>query len=81
MLKQVLEDRVLLQVAGRFETLMLDGVEYQRLSNENAAVGTVVTNDVGPQPEPMAVSPIQMDIATMRREMLAEQRNFLITFG
>ncbi len=30
-LKQVLEDRVLLQVAGRFETLMLDGVEYQRL--------------------------------------------------
>lgn len=75
-LKQVLEDRVLLQVAGRFETLMLDGVEYQRLSNENAAVGTVVSNDIGPQPEPMEVSPIQTDIANMRREMLAEPAKF-----
>jgi general secretion pathway protein C len=71
-LKQVLEDRVLLQVSGRFETLMLDGVEYQQLSDENAAVGTATVADIGPEP----VASVHAEIAQMRSEMLAEPGKF-----
>lgn len=70
-LKQVLEDRVLLQVSGRFETLMLDGLEYQQLSAENAAFNEGI-QEVQAMPEPMEYGPAQQDIAAMRREMLAE---------
>lgn len=71
-LKQVLDDRVLLQVSGRFETLMLDGLEYQQLSAENAAYNADGLQEVQAVPEPMEYSPAQQDIAAMRREMLAE---------
>lgn len=71
-LKQVLEDRVLLNVSGRFETLMLDGLEYQQLSAENSAYNEGELQEVQAVPEPMEYSPAQQDIAAMRREMLAE---------
>lgn len=74
-LKQVLEDRVLLQVSGRFETLMLDGLEYQQLSNENAPVGEGL-QEVPGSPEPMAYSPAQADLNVVRQEMLAEPAKF-----
>lgn len=74
-LKQVLEDRVLLQVSGRFETLMLDGLEYQQLSNDNAPVGEGL-QEVPSAPEPSAYSPAQTDINTARQEMLAEPSKF-----
>lgn len=37
-LKQVFDDRVIIAVNGRMETLMLDGIEYQRLSEANAPI-------------------------------------------
>lgn len=74
-LKQVLEDRVLLQVSGRFETLMLDGLEYQQLSNDNAPVGEGL-QEVPGAPEPMEMSPAQADLNVVRREMLAEPAKF-----
>lgn len=73
-LKQVLEDRVLLQVAGRMETLMLDGVEYQKLSEVNSAVGDSVLQEVAPAPE--SYSPAAEQVASMRREMLNEPAKF-----
>lgn len=74
-LKQVLEDRVLLQVSGRFETLMLDGLEYQQLSNENAPMGEGLQEVTG-TPEPMEYSPEQTDLNAARQEMLAEPAKF-----
>jgi general secretion pathway protein C len=74
-LKQVLEDRVLLQVSGRFETLMLDGLEYQQLSDDNAPVGEGL-QEVPSAPEPVAYSPAQTDLNTARQEMLAEPAKF-----
>jgi len=74
-LKQVLEDRVLLQVSGRFETLMLDGLEYQQLSNENAPIAEGI-QEVPAAPEPMAYSPAQTDLNEARQEMLAEPAKF-----
>lgn len=73
-LKQVLEDRVLLQVAGRMETLMLDGVEYQKLSEVNGAVEDSVLQEVAPAPE--SYSPAAEQVASMRREMLNEPAKF-----
>ncbi len=72
-LKQVLEDRVLLQVAGRMETLMLDGVEYQKLSEANAALDGEGLQEVPPQQQ---YSPAAEDIASMRRDMLNEPAKF-----
>ncbi|MFN6969468.1 MAG: type II secretion system protein GspC [Rheinheimera sp.] len=74
-LKQVLEDRVLLQVSGRFETLMLDGLEYQQLSQDNAPVGDGL-QEIPSAPEPMELSPAQADLNVVRREMLAEPAKF-----
>jgi len=59
-LKQVLEDRVLIDVNGRVETLMLDGVEYQKLSAANAPIDDGGLQEfvpdsaesVGPEPDP-----------------------------
>lgn len=74
-LKQVLEDRVLLQVSGRFETLMLDGLEYQQLSNENAPIAEGL-QEVTAAPEPMEYSPAPSDLNAARQEMLAEPAKF-----
>jgi general secretion pathway protein C len=73
-LKQVLEDRVLLQVSGRMETLMLDGVEYQKLSEVNGAVDESGLGEVAPAPE--SYSPAADEVASMRREMLNEPAKF-----
>jgi general secretion pathway protein C len=73
-LKQVLEDRVLLQVSGRMETLMLDGVEYQKLSEVNGAVDESGLAEVAPAPE--SYSPAADEVASMRREMLNEPAKF-----
>lgn len=62
-LKQVLDDRVIISVNGRMETLMLDGVEYQRLSAANAPIqegqvqefvpdASAQVEQVGPEPTP-----------------------------
>ncbi len=74
-LKQVLEDRVLLQVSGRFETLMLDGLEYQQLSNDNAAIGEGL-QEVSMAPQLQADSPAQSDLNVVRQEMLSEPAKF-----
>lgn len=70
-LKQVLDDRVLISHNGRLETLMLDGVEYQQLSADNAGYedGAVVE----PAPE---VGPMPDQINAMRREVLSEPAKF-----
>lgn len=70
-LKQVFEDRVILQVNGRMETLMLDGLEYQKLvaANSSAEEGQLqAAGEAGPEefgPEPSEVD-------ALRREMSAE---------
>lgn len=62
-LKQVLDDRVIIGVNGRMETLMLDGLEYQRLSEANAPIeegqlqefvpdAAAQIEAVGPEPAP-----------------------------
>lgn len=73
-LKQVLEDRILLQVSGRMETLMLDGVEYQKLSEANGALDESGLAEVAPAPE--SYSPAAEEVASMRREMLNEPAKF-----
>ncbi len=72
-LKQVLEDRVLLQVSGRMETLMLDGIEYQKLSDANSAVSE---NSLQELPPEASNSPAAEQIAEMRRDMLNEPAKF-----
>ncbi len=87
-LKQVMEDRVLLQVAGRFETLMLDGVEFTRIAQANAGLGredNIDDNsmqDMQPEqgqliqsPEPMDVSD-DVDLQVSREEIMAEPMKF-----
>lgn len=84
-LKQVLEDRVLILQAGRFETLMLDGIEYTRIAQANAGLGR---EDGGseelpqeapmapsPEPEPMALNAVQ-EVQNRRDELLAEPMKF-----
>lgn len=77
-LKQVLIDRVLLQVSGRFETLMLDGIEYQQLSEYNAAIseGSEPQFADASEEQPSAIAPAPIGIADMRVEMLAEPAKF-----
>lgn len=70
-LKQVFADRVILQVNGRMETLMLDGLEYQQLTVENSAVEEGQLQAAG-ESAPEMVGPEQGDIDELRREMAAE---------
>ncbi|MAD76510.1 MAG: type II secretion system protein GspC [Rheinheimera sp.] len=81
-LKQVLIDRVLLQQAGRFETLMLDGIEYTKMAQANAGLG----REDNPEPSyenelvasPQAVAPVldEGDLGVSRDELLAEPMKF-----
>lgn len=86
-LKQVLPDRVLLQQAGRFETLMLDGIEYTRVAQANAGLGRADepateqdSIDMAPvsEPEPMEMRPLQVneDLGISRDELAAEPMRF-----
>lgn len=70
-LKQVIEDRVILQVNGRMETLMLDGLEYQQLTVANSAIEEGQLQEAG-EAGPDEMGPSQGDIDELRREMTAE---------
>jgi len=73
-LSQVFEDRVLLSVGGRFETLMLDGVEYRQMAEQNQAV-----DHYQAQPEPMQgpeLVEVPQEIESAREEMLQEPMKF-----
>lgn len=74
-LSQVFEDRVLLKVSSRFETLMLDGIEYQQMAAQNGGL-----QEVGyqPQPEPMmdGPQPAIEELADVRKEMMSEPMKF-----
>jgi general secretion pathway protein C len=74
-LSQVFEDRVLLKVSSRFETLMLDGIEYQQMAAENGGLQEV---DYQPQPEPMmdGPQPPVEELADVRKEMMSEPMKF-----
>ena len=74
-LSQVFEDRVLLKVGARFETLMLDGIEYQQMAAQNSGVQQV---EYQPQPEPMmdGPQPPVESLADVRKEMLTEPMKF-----
>lgn len=74
-LSQVLEDRVLLKVSSRFETLMLDGIEYQQMAADNSGLQEV---DYQPLPEPMMEGPQPPveELADVRKEMLSEPMKF-----
>lgn len=74
-LSQVLEDRVLLKISSRFETLMLDGIEYQQMAAQN---GSLQEADYQPQPEPMMSGPQPSieELADVRKEMLSEPMKF-----
>lgn len=80
-LKQVLADRVLLQQAGRYETLMLDGFEYTKIAQANAGLGRpeelqqdTAAMEVMPAVEPMEMQPLQVSDALGQRrdELIAE---------
>lgn len=83
-LSQVLEDRVLLEQNGRFETLMLDGVEFTRIAQANAGLGQSDNNaDYQLQAEepivlaaPIASGVINPDVQVQRDEILAEPMKF-----
>ena len=74
-LSQVFEDRVLLKVASRFETLMLDGIEYQQMAAENGGLREVAYQ---PQSEPMmdGPQPPMEELADVRKEMMSEPMKF-----
>ena len=84
-LKQVLADRVLIQQAGRYETLMLDGIEYTKFAQANAGLGRAddavseeSSNGDAPMPDPMEMQPLQThEISDARRdELVAEPMKF-----
>lgn len=83
-LKQVLADRVLIQQAGRFETLMLDGIEYTKIAQANAGLGridqpdTEIDAETAPVPEPMEMRPLQAseELDARRDELIAEPMKF-----
>ncbi|MBU1617877.1 MAG: type II secretion system protein GspC [Gammaproteobacteria bacterium] len=74
-LSQVFEDRVLLKVSSRFETLMLDGIEFQHMVADNGSLQEV---DYRPQPEPMmdGPQPPMEELADVRQEMMSEPMKF-----
>jgi general secretion pathway protein C len=84
-LKQVLSDRVLIQQAGRYETLMLDGFEYTKIAQANAGLGRLdeqqiddASTDMAPVAEPMEIHPLQVseELEQRREELIAEPMKF-----
>lgn len=82
-LKQVLHDRVLIQQAGSYETLMLDGMEYTKIAQANAGLGRSdesyeepTSNNFAPSVDPMA--PLEMSelLVAQREELIAEPMKF-----
>ncbi|SNY59357.1 type II secretion system protein C (GspC) [Arsukibacterium tuosuense] len=81
-LKQVLIDRVLIQQAGRFETLMLDGIEYTKMAQANAGLGRednpepAYENELVALPQAEAPALDESDLGISRDELLAEPMKF-----
>ncbi|MDX1676322.1 type II secretion system protein GspC [Arsukibacterium sp.] len=81
-LKQVLIDRVLIQQAGRFETLMLDGIEYTKMAQANAGLGRedspepAFENELVALPQAEAPSLDEPTLPVSRDELLAEPMKF-----
>jgi general secretion pathway protein C len=81
-LKQVLIDRVLIQQAGRFETLMLDGIEYTKMAQANAGLGREdnpepsYENELVASPQAEAPALDASDLGVSRDELLAEPMKF-----
>lgn len=81
-LKQVLIDRVLIQQAGRFETLMLDGIEYTKMAQANAGLGRednpepAYENELVATPQAEAPALDESDLGISRDELLAEPMKF-----
>lgn len=76
-LYQVFNDRVLLSVAGRFETLMLDGVEFTRIAEANVGLGREDEPETIVEPsQPMAPRVNSAELAAQREALLAEPMRF-----
>ncbi|WP_301003551.1 type II secretion system protein GspC [Arsukibacterium sp.] len=81
-LKQVLIDRVLIQQAGRFETLMLDGIEYTKMAQANAGLGRednpepAYENELVALPQAEAPALDESELGISRDELLAEPMKF-----
>lgn len=72
-LGEVLEDRVLISINGRFETLMLDGVDYQQMATETAApVESVVKSEL---PEAQ-INETSASLGSVKEELLNEPMKF-----
>ncbi|TMP80423.1 type II secretion system protein GspC [Pseudoalteromonas phenolica] len=70
-LAQVLPDRVLLDVSGRFETLMLDGLEYTK----QVAMPVSGPREAGPSPKKADID--RAELAQRRKELLKEPGKLL----
>lgn len=81
-LHQVLDDRVLLEQNGRFETLMLDGVEFTRIAQANAGLGREDNPELAATQEPILIAqPIATgfnnpELQAQREEIMAEPMKF-----
>lgn len=81
-LHQVLDDRVLLEQSGRFETLMLDGVEFTRIAQANAGLGREDNPELIASQEPILIAePIATgfnnpELQAQRDEIMAEPMKF-----
>lgn len=81
-LHQVLDDRVLLEQNGRYETLMLDGVEFTRIAQANAGLGRADSPEAEAAQEPIVIAqPIATgfnnpDLQAQRDEIMAEPMKF-----
>ena len=82
-LHQVLDDRVLLEVNGRYETLMLDGVEFTRIAQANAGLGredNAETELAVEEPivlaQPIATGFNTPEVQARRDEIMAEPMKF-----
>lgn len=81
-LHQVLDDRVLLEQNGRFETLMLDGVEFTRIAQANAGLGREDNPELAAAQEPILIAqPIATgfnnpELQAQRDEIMAEPMKF-----
>ncbi|MDP5206776.1 type II secretion system protein GspC [Alishewanella sp. SMS8] len=81
-LHQVLDDRVLLEINGRYETLMLDGVEFTRIAQANAGLGREDNADAYAVEEPIVLAqPIATgfntpEVQARRDEIMAEPMKF-----
>lgn len=76
-LKQVLYDRVLIQQAGAYETLMLDGMEYSKVTQANVGLGR--SDDFSDEPPGLNAAPtVDMMAPVEVNDLLVEHREELM---